>query len=135
MAFDFTDEKYRWGSRWTAVKKDVAVEILNKSVANDWTTGQTISQWRAAGVSYRRTDMLHDIALAKSTEWSGDAEARQRAVGWFERIEAIRAQSPGMTTKQAKALHEKWRTESEMSLKEAALVGDLEGLGIEPGDS
>lgn len=88
MLFFFED--YRFNTRWDSGQRDIGTEILRKSIHFKWSSAETIRQFSASGLAYRRTDMLRDISLAKATEQAKTHETMAKSKAFWDTMEAYR---------------------------------------------
>jgi len=133
MPFMFYQEAYNFNSRWDAAQRSEGIGILETSVREGWTTTKTTNALKEAGLSYRRTDMLDDIARAVATEWSRTETAYENSERWFNSLEKYRELFGNPPRAQAVDFMHKWANESFETVDEIEAADVLEGLDYVPG--
>ncbi len=106
--------------------------VLKTGSAERWTAAKTITTLKAAGLSYRRTEMLADIrrydSIARVKE--GDVEKQTKVLDFVEqKIEPLR-KTKGLTGVQAWRQRHDWEKKRYKDLLEAE---ETEGVADEYG--
>ena len=132
MAYEFWSSEYKGSPSWKVDQYVGWKDIMAQSVKGQWSSSQTINRLKEAGLSYRRTNMLHDIAYAKAVEQSRDTDAYERAVEWWNTVETVRKERGFTTRAQAINFVERWKEESWDTLEEAEYASELEDRNFGP---
>jgi len=133
MPFDFTNPDYAFHSRWSDIRAEKGKAILKTGIKERFSTYKIHKQLVSAGLSYRKTTMLDDIALAKMTERSRDPAHYGRAVSFARTVEAARQKLGKVTRREAVDFVLRWQTESLQSEEDENLAAELEALDYSPG--
>ena len=126
MSFIFQSENYAFKTRWSVQQQLIGERILELGVKNKYSTSTIIGLFEINKISYRRTDMLHDIAMSKAIERSSDIEKYGKSEAWFDTIEKIRELKPNLNRIQAIQFYEKWKNESIDNLEDLEYIGEIE---------
>lgn len=133
MPYAFTDKGYKWGSRWGASEKKIAIDILRAEVSISrmipgykTSTSKIIKLWDAQGLKYRRTNMLRDIQRAYAIEGSKDDTAIGKASAWFNTMEAYRRMNPGMKRAEAIDFMTRLKNREDMTREEIEKFKDVD---------
>jgi len=136
VRYGLVNDRYNFPDKWTVDDFTEAQAIFKNGVLNKSSASTIINNLKSAGLSYRRTNMLNDISLAKAIEHSADYISESRAVQWFDTIEQIRERLGFTTRVQAIDYYQRWKDESFDTLEEAELASELEdGDWMTPGRS
>jgi hypothetical protein len=132
-------DSYHFGSKWGAAEFSTFYTIINRGLNRTEngqfapsTSAEIIRDLKAAGISYRRTNMLEDLARMKMTEYSKDIISYRKAQGFADTVKRYK-ELYGITTygEAAQKVHE-WTSYSFATLEDAERAQELSLEGYEP---
>lgn len=94
---------------------------MKSGLKKDQTSTQIIKTLKEKGLSYQRSNMLHDIRRKEATHNAKTPEDRARARRWFDKVYEPFREKQGYNSTQATRLWQRAKDQSFRTVKEAEL--------------
>lgn len=134
---------YKIPSRFTKKEREKYDKILADGVTSEKSTTEIIKEAKKEGLSYRRTNMLHDIRRKESEYWrsrekdpeTGEwkdttyheikGEGKQKSLNFFDNVFEKYRDEKNLNSKQATKLWEMTRSQTAETEAEAYAVAEF----------